>query len=156
MKYIFKQIDDISGANAVTTVEFSADTIPDILEHFEMFLRGSGFHPSGTLDFVDEYFDDCPQFEPAEEHYEEAVKESWPFPLQKQPVMQESIYEDGYESPSNGAWNGVAPSVAMQWTADQLIKNAKQDYCPICGINVETMKNQKCWDTKCPKGTDAN
>ena len=57
MKYIFKQIDDISGHNAETTIEFSADSLPDILEHFEMFLRGSGFHPSGTLDFVN--YDDC-------------------------------------------------------------------------------------------------
>jgi hypothetical protein len=54
MKYIFKQIDDISGNNAETTIEFTADYLPTILEHFEMFLRGSGFHPSGTLDFVEE------------------------------------------------------------------------------------------------------
>ena len=52
MKYIFKQVDNISGANAVTTIEFDADYLPTILEHFEMFLRGSGFHPTGTLDFV--------------------------------------------------------------------------------------------------------
>ena len=167
MKYIFKQIDDISGANAVTTVEFNADTIPDILEHFEMFLRGSGFHPTGILDFVDEE-EYCPKFEPAEEDYEEeeesAATAQWPFPLTRptEVVQQESIYDD-IESPSAGAsdswtspWNGVAPSTAMQWTADQLIKNAKQDYCPICGINVETMKNQKCWDKNCPKGPDAN
>ena len=38
MKYIFKQIDDISGANAVTTVEFSADTLSSVLEQFELFL----------------------------------------------------------------------------------------------------------------------
>ena len=58
MKYIFKQIDDISGHNTETTVEFSADTLSTILEHFEMFIRGSGFHPSGTLDFVpdEEYY----------------------------------------------------------------------------------------------------
>ena len=67
MKYIFKQVDDISGHNAETTIEFHADYLPDVLEHFEMFLRGSGFHPSGTLDFVeeDEYFEDCNQFAPA-------------------------------------------------------------------------------------------
>jgi len=72
MKYIFKQIDDISGANAVTTVEFSADYLPDILQHFEMFLRGSGYHPSGTLEFVD-YEDPytTPKFECAEEDYED-------------------------------------------------------------------------------------
>jgi hypothetical protein len=52
MKYIFKQIDNISRHSAETTIEFSADYLPDILQHFEMFLRGSGFHPTGTLDFV--------------------------------------------------------------------------------------------------------
>jgi hypothetical protein len=151
MKYIFKQVDNISGSNAVTSIEFDADFLPDILEHFEMFLRGSGFHPSGRLDFVDEsWADDCPQFEPAEEHYEEAAKEVWPFPLQKQPVMQESIYEDGYESPSG--------SVVMDWTAAQLIRPPQmKEVCPICKIEMETMMMQKCWDKNCPKGPiDAN
>ena len=54
MKYIFKQIDNISGRNAETTFEFSTDTLNDILDQFQMFLRGSGFYPSGVLDFVDE------------------------------------------------------------------------------------------------------
>jgi hypothetical protein len=148
MKYIFKQVDNISGHNAETTIEFNADSLPTILEHFEMFLRGSGFHPSGTLDFVDEeeYFDDCPQFEPAEEHYEEPVKEEWPFPLQKQP---ESIYEDGYESPSG--------SVVMDWTAAQLIRPPQmKDVCPVCKIDNQTMLTHECWDNNCPKGKDAN
>ena len=64
MKYIFKQIDDISGNKAETTIEFTTDYLPTILEHFEMFLRGSGFHPSGTLDFVN--YDDCELEFPAE------------------------------------------------------------------------------------------
>ena len=70
MKYIFKQIDNISGHCAETTVEFSADYLPNILEHFEMFLRGSGFHFSGTLDFVpdEEYYGETPDFESKAEH----------------------------------------------------------------------------------------
>ena len=71
MKYIFKQIDNISGHCAETTVEFSADSLPDILEHFEMFLRGSGFHFSGTLDFVPDEEYEMPQFEPAAEEYDD-------------------------------------------------------------------------------------
>jgi hypothetical protein len=150
MKYTFKQVDNISGANAVTSIEFDADFLPDILQHFEMFLRGSGFHPSGTLDFVDEsWADDCPQFEPAEEHYEEAAKEVWPFPLQKQPVMQESIYEDGHEPPSG--------SVVMDWTAAQLIRPPQmKEVCPVCKIDMQTMSTHDCWDNNCPKGKDAN
>ena len=74
MKYIFKQIDNISGRLAETTIEFHADSLSDILEQFEMFLRGSGFHTSGTLDFVpdEEYYGyTTPKFECAEENDEE-------------------------------------------------------------------------------------
>jgi hypothetical protein len=159
MKYIFKQIDDISGNEAETTIEFKTDYLPTVLEHFEMFLRGSGFHPSGTLEFVDESL----QFEPAEEHYEEAVKEEWPFPLPKQPVMQEPIYDDDCESPSAGAtggWINPWPSVAItpiQWTAEQLIRPPQmKDVCAVCKIDNETMLNHECWDKNCPKGQDAN
>ena len=146
MKYIFKQIDDISGNKAETTIEFTTDYLPTVLEHFEMFLRGSGFYPSGTLDFVneEEYYG---TFEPAEEYYEEEPsQEEWPFPLQKQP---ESIYEDGYESPSG--------SVVMDWTAAQLIRPPKmEDVCPVCKIDNQTMLTHECWDKNCPKGKDAN
>ena len=125
MKYILKQIDDISGANAVTTIEFSADYLPDILEHIEMFLRGSGFIVSGKLDFVD-YEDPytTPKFECAEENYEdeegylsspESAEEhewtqtlrddsEWPFPKER-PV----------EGPKTEPWPGVAPSVSAQY-----------------------------------------
>jgi hypothetical protein len=136
MKYIFKQVDNISGHNAETTIEFDAEFLPDILQHFEMFLRGSGFHPSGTLDFVgeDEYFEDYPQFEPAEENYEEVTAGVWPFPLQKE-----------------------SESTVMDWTAAQLIRPPKmEDVCPVCKIDMQTMLTHECWDKNCPKGKDAN
>ncbi len=117
MKYVFKQIDDISGANAVTTIEFSADYLPDILEHVEMFLRGSGYIISGKLDFVD-YEDEytTPKFECAEENYEDEDEEldeytqtlidddAWPFPKERPP-----------EGTKTEPWPGVAPSVSAQY-----------------------------------------
>ena len=117
MKYVFKQIDDISGANAVTTIEFSADYLPDILEHVEMFLRGSGFIVSGKLDFVD-YEDPytTPKFECAEENYEDEDEEldeytqtlidddAWPFPKERPP-----------EGTKTEPWPGVASSVSAQY-----------------------------------------
>ena len=151
MKYIFKQVDDISGHNAETTIEFSADYLPTILEHFEMFLRGSGFHATGTLEFVD-YEDPytTPKFECAEENYEDDdVEEThewtqtlrddseWPFPKQRP-----------------GDLNGPA---VMDWTAAQLIRPPKmEDVCPICKIDMQTMSTHECWDKNCPKGKDAN
>ena len=137
MKYIFKQIDDISGHKSETTIEFNADYLPDILEHFEMFIRGSGFHPSGVLDFVD--VDECEEWHNEEfDTPQEEPSAIWPFP------KSNSTKEE---------WNGVAPSVAMQWTVNELMKDPK---CSVCGISLEVMKNQSCWDIKCPKGSDAN
>ena len=155
MKYIFKQIDDISGANSVTTIEFDAEYLPHILEHFEMFLRGSGFHPSGTLDFVeeDEYFEDCPQFELAEENYEDThewtqtlrADSEWPFSNKTPSIFNEDL---------NSATTG---SAVMDWTAAQLIRPPKmEDVCPICKIDMQTMSTHECWDKNCPKGKDAN
>jgi len=159
MKYIFKQIDDISGHNAETTIEFSADYLPTILEHFEMFIRGSGFHPTGILDFVDEEDEyTTPKFEPAVDEYEELDEYTqtliddceWPFPKDRPS-----------EGPKEEPWYGVSPSVAMQWTVKELQKGpmtveSVTNICPVCKIDNETMKNNKCWDNNCPKGNDAN
>jgi len=157
MKYIFKQIDDISGRNAVTTIEFSADSLPEILEHFEMFLRGSGFHPSGTLDFVN--YDDCEEWrnEEFDTPQEEPVytwnntSATWPFPKSN---PTEDVSKLGEE------WYGVSPSTAMQWTVNELMKGpmtvqSNAEKCSVCGLSLETMKTQKCWDKFCPKGNDA-
>ena len=157
MKYIFKQIDDISGRNAVTTIEFSADSLPDILEHFEMFIRGSGFHPSGTLDFVN--YDDCEEWhnEEFDTPQEEPVytwnntSATWPFPKSN---PTEDVSKLGEE------WYGVSPSTAMQWTVNELMKGpmtvqSNAEKCSVCGLSLETMKTQKCWDKFCPKGNDA-
>jgi hypothetical protein len=143
MKYIFKQIDDISGHKSETTLEFNAEYLPDILEHFEMFIRGSGFHPSGTLDFVN--YDECEEWHNEEfDTPQEEPSTTWPFPKSN---PTEDVSKLGEE------WYGVAPSTAMQWTVNQLIKDPK---CSVCGISLEVMKNQSCWDNKCPKGSDAN
>lgn len=159
MKYIFKQIDDISGHNTETTVEFSADSLPDILEHFEMFIRGSGFHPTGILDFVDEEDEyTTPKFEPAVDEDEEL--DEW-----TQTLIDDCEWPFPKERPSEGSktepWHGVAPSTAMQWTVKELQKGpmtveSVTNICPVCKIDNDTMLNHECWDKNCPKGKDAN
>ena len=67
MKYIIKQIDDISGHNTVTTVEFNSDTLDGVLEHVDLFIRGCGFFPptGATLDYIQ---DDFPDWVGQEDH----------------------------------------------------------------------------------------
>jgi len=40
-----------------TTLEFEKDYLPDVLEYFENFLRGTGFHFIGNLDFVQDTYE---------------------------------------------------------------------------------------------------
>jgi len=60
MKYILKQIDDISGHDTVTTVEFNTDTMDGVLQHVDFFIRGCGFFPpqGATLDYIEDEFPD--------------------------------------------------------------------------------------------------
>jgi hypothetical protein len=113
MKYIFKQIDDISGANAVTTVEFSADYLPDILQHFEMFIRGSGFHPTGTLDYVND-FEEPPEWHNEEFETPQEPVHDWSTPKfdPAQELYDEMDY--GVSKPKNTSpWD---------WTVNELMK----------------------------------
>ena len=151
MKYIFKQVDNISGHNTETTIEFDADYVPDILQHFEMFLRGSGFHQSGTLEFVDyENGYTTPKFECAEEYYEDDDVED-----------EEETHELEWPLPNKTSGDLISVttgSAVMDWTAEQLIhlKSTMQNVCPVCKIDTQTMLHHECWDKNCPKGKDAN
>ena len=167
MKYIFKQIDNFTPSE--TTVEFTADTLSILLEQFELFLRGSGFHFTGNLDFIpeEEYFGEAETQEVPVHPWTETIRgeSEWPFSPKQPSTLEDlppiSIYEGDLNSPSAGAedswtdpWKGVAPSVAMQWTVDQLMKD--KSVCPVCKIDNGVMLQHECWDRNCPKGQDAN
>ena len=38
------------------THEFNVDTLGEVLENTDLFIRGVGFVPSGTLDYIDDDF----------------------------------------------------------------------------------------------------
>jgi hypothetical protein len=40
------------------THEFNVDTMSSVLDNFDLFLRGVGFMPTGTLDYVDDSLQD--------------------------------------------------------------------------------------------------
>lgn len=58
-KYTFTSEDTEKGdlygfPKSKCTIEFEATSIFEVLEAFQQFLKGSGFHPDGRLDFVDD------------------------------------------------------------------------------------------------------
>jgi hypothetical protein len=57
------------------TVEFNAETLDDILNEFEMFLRGAGFHFEGRLDIVNE--DEWNEDNDGVEEFETTQTGSW-------------------------------------------------------------------------------
>jgi hypothetical protein len=122
MKYIFKQIDDISGNFAETTVEFSADTLTDVLQQFEMFVRGCGFFPpKGVLDYVDDF----------DTELDEELDDI------------EEYNTSGYK-----AFDMMATSLMNSNHTDTITQQLGK--CSVCGLQESVMKIHKCWDPKCP------
>jgi hypothetical protein len=64
MKYTLIAEDEYGGS--ITTREFQADYLPDVLSEVELFLKGAGFVFNGNLDFVND-FETEPEWEPEEE-----------------------------------------------------------------------------------------
>ena len=77
MKYILKQIDDISGHNTVTTIEFNTDTLDGVIEHVDLFIRGCGFFPpqGAVLDYIENQFPDWVGQQDSEWNNEDFVKQ---------------------------------------------------------------------------------
>ena len=101
--------------------EFDAVGLDDILEKFEMFLRGNGFGIDGTLDVVKDDYNDY------SDHYD---------------VAQE---EPDYDHPeANFSW----PDREQAYSS---LEEDKISMCPVCRIDTNIMKNHTCFDKNCPK-----
>ena len=84
------------GLDNKLTMESNVDSLSEVIEQFEMFLKGAGYVFDGRLDFIQE--DDYPAFDDEEydnmESYEDSQHEedfsspisaAWPFPTNKAP-----------------------------------------------------------------------
>lgn len=86
------------GTPAKRTVEFEADSLNDILNEFEMFLRGSGFYFRGTLDVVnDSDYEDTESDwniprEDVQFDFSEIPQNNWPFGKVKPQEEESSVY----------------------------------------------------------------
>lgn len=54
MRFTFKFSSLVNNTEVITS--FEATTIPEILENFDLFLRGVGFLPIGELEYVKDEF----------------------------------------------------------------------------------------------------
>ena len=111
------------------TLEFEADFLPTVLEHFRQFLKGCTFEFDGELEIV------------GLDHYKEP----------------ESDYEDEYEEDYVGTqvFNSMATSLTSYGAGqpvDETISITSldlSDKCSVCGLPVAIMQRNQCFDANC-------
>ena len=102
------------------TQEFRGESLSDILENFEMFLRGSGFHFEGVVDIVEPEGD---------------KPDAWIADVGEKPTSEELA--------PNNAW---AATVNSLMNPPKFRANA----CEICGLDKKMMERHNCYDDNCP------
>jgi hypothetical protein len=104
------------------TLEFEADFLPTVLEHFRQFLKGCSFEFDGELEIVGlDYY--------------------------KEPELD---YPDEYEEDSVGAqvFDNMASSL-MKSPLDEVATFSLEEKCSVCGLPVAIMQRNTCFDPKC-------
>ena len=110
------------------TLEFEADFLPTVLEHFRQFLKGCSFEFDGELEIVDVDYS-----------------------RHKEP---ESDYEDEYEEDYVGeqVFDNMAANLMASSHKDDTISITSldlSDKCSVCGLPVAIMQRNQCFDAKC-------
>ena len=110
------------------TLEFEADFLPTVLEHFRQFLKGCSFEFDGELEIVDVDYS-----------------------RHKEP---ESDYEDEYEEDYVGeqVFDNMAANLMVSSHKDDTISITSldlSDKCSVCGLPVAIMQRNTCFDPKC-------
>lgn len=125
MKFELVSVSDY-GPKSKVVYTFETDSLSNVLEEFEQFLRGSGFYFDGHLDFVIDDFDikiDDSQYDNVEEEF-----------LDLNEVGNPDNYKAYFDNMNNQS--GVL--------------------CPVCKIQNSEMTGFKCWDVNCPQKENAN
>jgi len=108
------------------TLEFEADFLPTVLEHFRQFLKGCSFEFDGELEIV------------GLDYYKEP----------------EPDYEDENEIDYVGSqvFDNMAASLMASSHKDDTISITSlnlSDKCSVCGLPVTIMERNTCFDPKC-------
>ena len=110
------------------TLEFEADFLPTVLEHFRQFLKGCSFEFDGELEIVDVDYS-----------------------RHKEP---EPDYEDEYEEDDVGeqVFDNMATNLMASSHKDDTISITSldlSDKCSVCGLPAAIMQRSQCFDANC-------
>ncbi len=108
------------------TLEFEADFLPTVLEHFRQFLKGCTFEFDGELEIV------------GLDYYKEP----------------EPDYDDEYEEDDVGeqVFDNMAANLMASSHKDDTISITSldlSDKCSVCGLPVAIMQRSQCFDANC-------
>ena len=108
------------------TLEFEADFLPTVLEHFRQFLKGCSFEFDGELEIV------------GLDYYKEP----------------EPDYPDEYEEDYIGAqvFDNMAANLMASSHKDDTISITSldlSDKCSVCGLPAAIMQRSQCFDANC-------
>jgi hypothetical protein len=111
------------------TLEFEADFLPTVLEHFRQFLKGCSFEFDGELEIVDVDYSHREPEPDYDDEYEDDVGEQ--------------VFDNMATSlTSYGAGQPVEQTISI--TSIDL-----SDKCSVCGLPVTIMERNTCFDPKC-------
>ena len=108
------------------TLEFEADFLPTVLEHFRQFLKGCSFEFDGELEIVGLDFYKEPEPDYPDEYEEDYVGEQ--------------------------VFDNMAANLMASSHKDDTISITSidlSDKCSVCGLPVTIMERNTCFDPKC-------
>ena len=151
---------DEQNVAAKHTTEFRADTLETMLENFEMFLRGSGFHFDGVIDVVsleDDVEDDVSVMSHiADDLIRQNSKKSEEDIFGDVFVSNES--EIDFDFGAAGPTLTVLPGLEPLATEDdfQINLDFENENCSLCKLPISVMDLHQCFDPSCPSGAYRN
>jgi len=171
---------DENGVASKHTTEFRADTLETMLENFELFLRGAGFHFDGVLEVVESdddrdaeedlrAIDDFVTGHQSERVMDHVVKDLMRQNDQKESVKLQDEFGDIFVSNENILIDhGAAQPVYTVATEDDsqlsftfdLSEYSREfsndEYCSLCKLPISVMNLHQCFDPSCPTGAYRN
>jgi hypothetical protein len=115
------------------TLEFEADYLPTVLEHFRQFLKGCTFEFDGELEIVDVDYSQKPSEDECGEDYSDSGSQVFN-------TMAGNLIQPKQDVTTEDFW-GETPSIGAF--------NTSSSKCPVCGLPESIMKRSVCFDKNC-------
>jgi hypothetical protein len=152
----YNDFGDENNIASKHTTEFRADTLETMLENFEMFLRGSGFHFDGVIDVVSLEDDVSVMSHIADDLIRQNSKKSEEDIFGDVFVSNES--EIDFDFGAAGPTLTVLPGLEPLATEDdfQINLDFENENCSLCKLPISVMDLHQCFDPSCPSGAYRN